>query len=237
MAEIGDTGWRWWTKLVLAPLVAVLINMGLFQVLASELRTHGQTIAAALSTALGAAAVPLATGLVVYWLLKRQLLRAVAELRCGTLVSGNTFSGWLDTGLRPGDLNWAAPHEVLYVELRGPTFRASTDLRLAAQIWVGTHQRLPEGTTLVEWSVKFNLRGHALEEWTYKKRDITLNTVGLTQLYPDPELFVGDVFLGPAEQRLQLPLSCEVFLLVRVPGVLGDVKLNEGLPTQICRVQ
>lgn len=236
VAKNGEPWWKWAAGLA----VTILVSMGFFGWLGDQLKAHGQALLGATLVALGSvlreAAWPVAAALVLYWLLGRQIRRALAE-RGGTF-RGGTISGLPDTGLRPGDLNWALPHDILYVEMRLPTFRRSVDLKFTAEFWVGTHQRLPEGTQIVEWSLKFNLGGKAPDEWTFKKKDIDLQSVGCTQLYPAPEIFIGDIVLGtPEQQHLQLPVSCEVFLLVRVPGTPGEVKLNDTVPTQICRVQ
>ncbi len=219
----SESGWRWWVGVLAGPVATILLGIGVLKWLGEAIT--GKTIAVVVGITLWSVAMVVT----VYLLLKRELHRAVDQLR------GRVFDmGLPDTGSLSADPRQAASR--LYVEMRTPTFRSRGDQKVTAEFWVGTHERLPEDTKLVRWSVKFTLAGYPLDEWRFEKRDITLQSVGRTQLYPNPEVPAPKAFLA-ADLKGQLDITCEVFLLVRVSGLPDQVKVNEIPATQICRVQ
>lgn len=233
VAVSREAPWRWWAGILVSALTGTDLFRWLGEVLKQQTEPLG-TALVAVAQSLKPAAWPAASAFALYWALDRRLRRAAPSPPV------MRFEGHFDPGPPRDEINWSIPSHIFYAEMILPTLRASTDGKLTAEFRIGTHQRVPEGTRVVKWSVKFNVNGQVLPEWVYERHDVQLQSVATTKLYPTPEVLVGSAVTGMSLAELkaqQLPVSCEVFALVRVPELTHDVKFNEALSPQVCRIQ
>lgn len=229
-----EASWKWWAGII----VSALAGTDFFRWIGDHLKQRFDllgTVLVSVAQSLKPGAWPVASAVALYWFLDRRLRQAEATSAGAAARLEGTID---DKGIPASEPNWAAPTQVFFMEMTGPTLRSSKDKKLTAEFYIGTHQRLPEGTRVVKWTVRFNLGGMLLPAWTFETRDIELHAVGRTKLFPAPELSAHEFFSEKLrDPHQQISVSCEFFALIRVPGLTHEVKFNEGSWAQVCRVE